>query len=448
VVRNEGRSKDMLIGQSCIDITPYIDISMSGHGEDRFTGLKDRLYATSIIFSKKGTKICLITADLLGFTKDFTNDVRVRISNLLRINRKNIILCATHTHTGPDVRWPLKAKNNIRYINELKKKLVNVAKKADEDLNKSSIGVGVGKASIGINRRLKVKNVIQFAPNPKGVYDRDVMVVKISSFGKLKSLIISHACHPTSEEGKVISADYPGRARDLLKIRYGGGVPVSFLYGCGGDVRPNGPYKKGKWTPLTSKQLLEFKQTVVKVARDIIEDKSPVLSFIHSKVELPMDMNRFKLNELKKWYEDTVEVIRKEGITERYPKGKHCFLRGMKTLEKAIRIKTLKQGISSVSLDIAVLRIGKIIFVFLPGEVFTEIGLQIKRLRKDCIIIPACLYNVSVPYICTEKACKEGGYEPNTAFSRFGGLFPFPFSGRCENIIVRKISRLFETVLI
>jgi len=432
----------MLIGQSRIDITPYINISMCGHGEDRFTGLKDKLYATAIIFCQKEIKVCLITADLIGFTKDFTDNVKSRISNLLRINKENIILCASHTHTGPDVMWPLKSKNNIRYINELKKKLVNVAKKADESLIESLIEVGVGKASIGINRRLKVKNVIQFAPNPKGVYDRDVIVVKISSFGELRGLIISHACHPTSEQGMVISADYPGKVRDLLKKRYGSRIIISFLLGCCGDVRPNGPYKKGKWTPLTSKQLLKFKDTVVKVTEDIIEDKYPALSFIHSKIKLPMDINRFNLSELKKRYESIARSIRKEGITEADPKGKHYFLRYMKTLEKAIRIKVHKQSIAPVSLDIALLRIGKIIFVFLPGEVFTEIGLQIKKLRKDCIIVPVALYNVLSPYSCTEKACKEGGFETKVSVFWYGSQYPFPRSGKCEKIIVEKVSSL------
>ena len=436
--------KSLLIGQARIDITPYINISMYGHTEDRFTGLKSRLYADSVVFCQKGTKVCLITADLVGFTRDFTNDVQSRISNLLGINRKNIILCATHTHTGPDVRWPLKAKNNIRYINELKKKLADVAEKAEKNLTESSIGGGVGKASIGINRRLKVANVVRFAPNPKGVYDQDVIVVKISSFSKIRGLIINHACHPVSEEARVISADYPGRIRDLLKRSYGAGVLVSFALGCCGNVRTNGPYKKGKWTALTSKQLLEFKKTVINVTINITEEKNPTLSFVNSKLKLPPDMNRFKLSELKKQRRDIAEFIRKEKITEKNPKGRHSSLRIMKTLTKAIRMKTNKQSISPVSLDIALLRIGKIIFVFLPGEIFTEIGLQIKGLRKDCIIIPVSYYNISVPYICTEKACKEGGYEPNRAFLRFGGLFPFPFSGKCGKIIIGKVSGLLK----
>ena len=124
----------MLAGQAQIDITPPINISMIGHGENKFTGLKDRLYATSIIFSQGSTKICLVTADLIGFGKNFTNDVRTQISNRLKINKKKVILCATHNHTGPDMMWPLKTKNNIKYINELKKKLSQVADKANKTL--------------------------------------------------------------------------------------------------------------------------------------------------------------------------------------------------------------------------------------------------------------------------------------------------------------------------
>lgn len=141
-------------------------------------------------------------------------------------------------------------------------------------------------------------------------------------------------------------------------------------------------------------------------------------------------------------YSDTIGFIRKEGITKRDPKGKHSSLRIREGLAKTIRIKAGKQRINPVSLDIALLRIGKIIFVFLPGEVFTEIGLQIKRLRKDYIVVPVSLYNIIMGYICTGTACKEGGYGPDATFPWYGVLYPFPFSGSCEKIIVRKVSGL------
>jgi len=58
------------------------------------------------------------------------------------------------------------------------------------------------------------------------------------------------------------------------------------------------------------------------------------------------------------------------------------------------------------------------------------------------VIIPVSLYNVMNPYICTARACRDGGYEPDQSFAWYDAKYPFPFSGRCERIIVDKIAGL------
>ena len=144
----------LLIGQASVDITPPTDISMSGHGEGFFTGLKDRLYATAIVFAQGKIKVCLITADVIGFNNNFTQEVQTRIAEQTGMKKGNILLCATHTHRCPNIIWPTAANNNISYIEELKARLARLAHEANNTLAKASIGCAAGKAEIGVNRRL------------------------------------------------------------------------------------------------------------------------------------------------------------------------------------------------------------------------------------------------------------------------------------------------------
>jgi hypothetical protein len=56
------------------------------------------------------------------------------------------------------------------------------------------------------------------------------------------AVIWHYACHPVGHTpSQVTSADFPGHARDALRGLYGGidGLPVLFLQGFCGDVRPN-----------------------------------------------------------------------------------------------------------------------------------------------------------------------------------------------------------------
>jgi hypothetical protein len=426
------------IGQARIDITPPVKIAMIGHGEGFFTGFKDRLYATSIVFSQGETRVCLITADLIGFKADFSKDVQARIAKATGIKKNNILLCASHTHRGPNIVYQLAKSNNIRYIEELKVKLVELAVKTVGKLCYVSVGSAVGKAAIGINRRLPVNGKIEFAPNPDGVYDKDVMIVAIKSGGKLQGLITSHACHATAEIDSVISADYPGQVRDLLHKEYGAKPIISFLAGCCGDVRPNGTYKKEGWNlPITEQQIQGYSQSVINEVKNIVEDKNPVLNFVHAKLELPFDKERISLSQFETIYSETSKLIRNEATAAN-------IIRALKSLQKSIKLKKAGVDIRPKSMDVAMLQVGKIVFVFLPGEVFTEIGLQIKALDPSLTIIPVTFYNNRCPYICTAKACVEGGVEP-MSFSWFGHEFPFAWSASCENIILEKIASMLKT---
>ena len=439
-------TKILLIGQAEIDITPSsYKIAMIGHNPIRFEGLNDRLYAQATVFSQERTTVCVISADLVGYSLEFTRDVQERIARRLGIPRENIVLCATHTHRGPDMYWPHPRKNNIAYIETLKKKFVKIAENANANLAPAAVGAGAGRASIGINRRLPVDGQVAFLPNPKGAYDRELWVVKIIRGNQLTGLLLSHGCHPSGQKPLLISADYPGHVRALLKKKYGPHVRFSYLLGCCGDVRPNGPLRGQKWTLPTKKQVREMAASVIQTVKKIKEEKNAQLKFLHSSLQLPFDRNRIPLSELEKRHGELVTQIKNEKITDKDP-AKHYILRYAQAYANAIRLKKGRQNPKPAVFDLALLRIGRIIFVFLPGEVFTEIGMQIKKLQRNQAIIPVTMYNELCTYICTARACREGGYESNVDFVWYAGKFPFPFSPACEKIIVNKVNVLLKRI--
>jgi hypothetical protein len=88
-------------------------------------------------------------------------------------------------------------------------------------------------------RRLPRRAALR-APDPKGPRDETVHVLTFTDpAGQPVALLWSYACHPVSfPEPTRVSADFPGVVRQALRAAHGAGLPVLFLQGCAGDIRP------------------------------------------------------------------------------------------------------------------------------------------------------------------------------------------------------------------
>ena len=60
-------------------------------------------------------------------------------------------------------------------------------------------------------------------------------------------------------------------------------------------------------------------------------------------------------------------------------------------------------------------RIGETALVGIPGEPFTDIGVQIKDTEGWKTIMPCCLVNGSQGYFPMQSAFDEGGYEARSS---------------------------------
>jgi hypothetical protein len=130
-----------------------------------------------------------------------------------------------------------------------------------------------GRLNHAINRRrawpfptfgrtygFKWRSVV-FSPNPSGPKDEEatVALLRKTDDGEPLAVLWHYACHPTAVvPTDVISADYPGAVRAMLRQRFGN-ITCVFAQGFCGDVRPNitpGPRKLGLRRRLT--QLLRI----------------------------------------------------------------------------------------------------------------------------------------------------------------------------------------------
>jgi neutral ceramidase len=94
----------ILAGMARKDITPPIGIGLMGMADPTqiAEGIHTRLYATALVLmdSSSGDKIALVTCDLLAVTQGLRAEVLEKIGGR-GFEDRNVLLCATHTHSGP-----------------------------------------------------------------------------------------------------------------------------------------------------------------------------------------------------------------------------------------------------------------------------------------------------------------------------------------------------------
>ena len=92
-------------GAARIDITPAKDdaLPMSGYAarQEGHKGIHDNLYVRAIALDDGAGRAAIVTADLIGFSHQFTNAVSERITSEANIALDHILIAGTHTHSRP-----------------------------------------------------------------------------------------------------------------------------------------------------------------------------------------------------------------------------------------------------------------------------------------------------------------------------------------------------------
>ncbi|MDD2891274.1 MAG: neutral/alkaline non-lysosomal ceramidase N-terminal domain-containing protein, partial [bacterium] len=203
------------IGVSKIDITPPVGVDLQGFvaREGCSVGVHSKLFTKALVIEYKGKNNLIVNCDLLAVNEKLALDIKTKIEKECGIKKENIIIFATHTHSGPATVFLRKCgEPDPKYINSLKEKIVTCVSSADKKKKEAVVGIGKGKVQIGINRREKKGKEMIIGENPTGPIDTELSVIKIDTpVGKPIALIVNYSCHPVilGPENRHISGDYP-----------------------------------------------------------------------------------------------------------------------------------------------------------------------------------------------------------------------------------------------
>lgn len=213
--------------------------------------IESDLTATALVLANGNTKVAIIGIDLSLVGIDLSmydqrpaHDMRTQVAQALEIPVSHVFLNTSHTHSGvatpeymPDSEEQIDLKK--RYRNALIRGLVEAALEADQSLQPARIGAGWGECQIGVYRREFRAGRDMLGAVPGHPIDPSVGVIRVDDLeGHPLAVIFRYSCHPVTmgPRSAVVSADFPGAARQVLEQCLGG--KAIFLQGCGGNINP------------------------------------------------------------------------------------------------------------------------------------------------------------------------------------------------------------------
>jgi len=416
------------------DVTPEkFPITVNGGFSDRQAkSANDPLHARCLVLDDGKTKLAIVVVDSCMIPRELMDAAKAIAEKKTGIPAANMLISATHTHTAPTVAGIFQSDPDAAYVAYLTEKIAAGIEKAHANLAPAKAAWAVGHEPNQVfNRRWKMKDgvvntdafggtmdKVKMNPprqsvdllEPAGPTDPSVTVLSLrTADDKPLALFANYSLHYVGDVSP-LSADYFGVFAEVIgqKLKAGPGFVGILSNGTSGDVN-NINFKEAapKLKPGERSRLVA--EAVADAAMKALEKAE-----YRSDVQLQSAGTVIELPVRKPTGDD---VKRAEGVLA---KAKDPNLRGA---EEVYARETVKMNAypDTVKVPLQALRIGDLAIATIPCEVFTEIGLSIKKaspFKPTCVV---SLANGYFGYLPTPEQHALGGYETWRARSSFLG---------------------------
>jgi neutral ceramidase len=422
--------KQLYAGAAETDISPSNSQFLVGypHVERYSTGIHDPLISSALYLTDGKGEALFIANDIIYLSKSLVQEIREKITEKTGIPGGNIMISATHTHSGPVTAkhvgtntGSLVPPPDPEYIESLKEKLCSTAERAVSGAKPAELGLAVAdNTGVGTNRR-----------DPDGPRNPVVPVLSVRNADTKEFIALMLACsmHPTvlHEDSTLISADFPGMTKAYLKKQVAS-CPVLYHTSPAGNQSPR---------HVTRSNTFEEAKRLGEILGKSVESIIPGIRYIDQleiqtrQTFVPLPLNTFPdvetAEKLEKKAREKLERMRTDGSSPRHTRTAECDWFGAErrlTLAKLnstgeLAEKAAERGDAEVQL----IAVGPWRFISWPGEIFVEYALEVMEKEKNTFVL-AYTNGESQGYLVTPEAAEEGGYEAATA------LFKSPESPR------------------
>jgi len=400
-------------GAAIVDITPPLGVHIRGYFQPRIAkDIHDNLFVKSLVLDDGETKLAIVVCDLVGVDRTYLDRAKQLIKKRCGIPPSNVLISCTHTHTGPPVE-------DIPFFIQ---KVADSVQLANNRLREAELGCEREAESKPLaNRRFLMKDgTIRTHPRPGdpnivkplGPVDPEINVLHTRDLnGKTISVLINYAMHyaglsPTEkrEDMYTISADWAGAVSRMIQRIMGEKFVAILANGTCADVFSLDPMNPPK-------KVNRFFGHAERIAALVAAKSFWALNQMefHRSLKLAAAMEEISLPRRIPTDEE-IELAKKYMSGERTPTNmRHMawkYFFGPKIEEFLRGPKEEKTWVQAFALgDLAAI-------VGLPGEIFVEHGLKIKKESPFEYTFVIELANDSLGYIPTLKAFEEDARIP------------------------------------
>lgn len=375
------------------DITPNLGNNVPGYYDPRFAEtVLDPLYAHAFAVQNEEKTVIIIGLDALLIRKTDADKIRATLGEKLSIPASDISVSCTHNHTAGPVIEVDTYPADENYCAFLVSRAVDAGILAHQRLTEAKIGYAHSTVEgVSFNRRFRLKDGrVKMNPGflnpdivePVDIIDPELSVLRVDFLnGSPMGMIANFALHLDTIGTNVYSADYPGVIRKEMKKHYGDQFGFVFFNGTCGNVN-HFDVTKPREEQLEYSAIGEILSDALKPLFDSVETKDAD--------RLLCTTSTFTGHQCR----PTDEHIAKED--------------NLPNRRRMIAIKDVPPH--DVPVEVWTALIGDTAVQMIPGEVFAQFGLRIKK-ESGINTMISTLSNQSIGYIYTKEAELQGGYE-------------------------------------
>ena len=407
-------------GASQTEITPEDSQFLFGypHVERYSTGVHDPLLSSALYLSDGKTDVLFSANDIIFIPKDLAARARQRIEEATGIPAANIMITATHTHSGPitldylsNKSDPIVPRTDPEYVRFMEERIIEAAIKAFRAAQPAKLGRAIADATgVGTHRH-----------DPEGPRDLTVPVLMVrekESDAPIACMLVC-AMHPTviHEDTTLVTGDFPSMARQYLQEKVlGTECPIVYHMGTSGNQSPR---------HVTKANTFEEAERLGAVLGSAVESVLPGIEYSD---DVPLGCRTSLIDDLPRKTFPKLDVaqtrldavmgkmasLRDQGASRQEIRTVECDSFGAE--ETLVLSQAAEDGLlektcqSCLPAEIQLIEVGPWRFVGWQGECFVEYSLAVKENAENTFVIS--LANGEMQgYIATPEAAEKGWYE-------------------------------------
>jgi len=404
----------MRAGAARAEITPPPGTELAGYFNQRFSkGAHDPLYAKALVVEERGEAAAIIVCDVIALARQMVEAIRAAAGAAAEVAPERILVAATHTHLAPVTLPILQSEPAADWLAALPARAAEAAAEARSRMRDAQLRAGATHVEgLGFNRRYRMRDgSVRTNPGvgspeivePAGPTDPELIVMAFGAAGEAPAAIIAnYTCHLDTIGGDLVSADYPAYLAQTVRAALPD-TEVLFLYGAAGDINhinvneipPRfAGVERARWMGSV------LAEQTLALLPDLRPSPGPVR--VASQM-LPVSIRRPS--------PEDAEAGRR--VLAGMAGAGSLDAEAIYAREAAL----VAELASVIEMEMMALRLGGCGIATFPGEVFVELGLEVKRRSPFSPTLISTVANGYEGYIATRKAYDEGGYEVRLARS-------------------------------